>query len=125
MIDFLLISLIVITFIIVAVLAWVVLEQKKLRQDYEQLTHSVDRINKDIIGLCSAAISVDNRISENNEQLKTIFQKADEVDQNGHQYNQPYDSAIQRVRNGESIEELILHCGLSRDEAELLIRLHS
>lgn len=124
MINVLLISLVVITFILVAALVWVVLEQKKLKQDYAQLSNNIDRHNKDIAGLCSAAIFVDNRISENNEQLKAVIEQGVEVEQDEQQPNQSYGSAIQRVRNGESVEELVRHCGLSREEAELLIRLH-
>ena len=122
--NILLISLIVITFILVVALVWVVLEQKKLKQDYVQLSHNIERNNKDIAGLCSAAVSVDNRISENNEQLKAVVEQAVEVEQDEQQLNQSYGSAIQRVRNGEGVEELVHHCGLSREEAELLIRLH-
>jgi hypothetical protein len=118
MINVLLISLVVITFILVAALVWVVLEQKNLKQDYAQLSNNIERHNKDIAGLCSAAVSVDNRISENNEQLKAV------VEQDEPQLNHSYDSAIQRVRSGESVEDLVRHCGLSREEAELLIRLH-
>lgn len=124
MINTLLVSLIVITFILVAALVWVILEQEKLKQNYAQLSNNIERNNKDIAGLCSAAVSVDNRISENDEQLKAVVELAVEVEPNDPQPNQSYDNAIQRVRNGESVEELVQHCGLSREEAELLIRLH-
>lgn len=124
MINVLLISLIVIIFILVAALVWVVLEQIKLKQDYAQLSNNIERHNKDIAGLCSAALSVDNRISRNDEQLKAVVEQAIEVEQEGQQSNQSYEDAIQRVRHGESVEELVQHCGLSREEAELLIRLH-
>jgi hypothetical protein len=36
----------------------------------------------------------------------------------------PYSSAIQKVRSGASVSELMQNSGLSQDEAALLIRLH-
>lgn len=47
-----------------------------------------------------------------------------ESDVSEQQDNQPYYSAIQGVRDGATIDELMQQFGLSRDEAVLLSRLH-
>lgn len=125
MVKILLISFFVMAVILVPVLVWMILEQKKLKQEYTQLKNSLERSNNDIAGLCSAAVSVDHRISENNEQINEVLEAEVEIEQNEQPLNQVYDSAIERIRNGENVDGLVQHCGLSRDEAELLIRLHS
>lgn len=99
-------------------------ENKQLKADYNDLRGYVDRNNKDIAGLCSAAVTVDNRLSENNNQLKEMVDKVADFELQEQQTSQPYHSAIQRVRNGANAEELIQQCGVSREEAVLLIRLH-
>ena len=122
--EILLITFIIITIVIVGVLVWLVQEHKKLRQDYTILSDFVERNNRDIAGLCSAAVSVDGKLSDNNEQLNGIVEKVADFEQHEPQGSQSYHSAIQRVKNGSNAEELIEQCGLSREEAMLLIRLH-
>jgi len=124
MINVLLISSIVMTIILLAALAWLILEHRKLKQNFILLSNNVQRNNNDIAGICLAAVSVDNRISYNGQQLEVVAEKLVDSEQNGQQLNHPYSSAIEKVRQGANIEELIQQCGLSREEAELLIRLH-
>jgi len=100
------------------------LANKKLRQDFINLSGCVERNNKDIAGLCSAAVFVDSRLSDNNSQLTGIIEKVADFEQHEQPSSQPYHNAIQRARNGADAEALIQQCGLSREEAVLLIRLH-
>lgn len=109
---------------ITGVLVWLILAYKKLRQDYINLSACVERNNRDIAGLCSAAVSVDNRLSDNNAQLNGVVEKVADFELHEQQSSQPYHSAIQRVRDGADAEELIQQCALSREEAVLLVRLH-
>ena len=122
--SILLITLIIITISIAGVLVWLVFQHRKLKQDFNFLSDYVERNNRDIAGLCSAAVSVDSRLSDNNEQLNDIVEKVTDFEQHEPQASQPYHSAIQMVRNGSNAEELIQQYGLSREEAMLLIRLH-
>mgnify|MGYP003859430139 FL=1 len=110
--------------IIVAAFIWLILKYNKLRQELTVLRSDVERANKDIAGLCSAAVSVDRRLLDSGEKLKDIVEKVTDFEQHEQQTSQPYHTAIQRVRNGADAEELTQQCGLSRDEAVLLIRLH-
>ena len=122
--NILLVTFIVITIVIVGLLVWLLQELRKLKRDYLVLSNDVARNNKDIAGLCSAAVSVDTRITYNNEQLKEVAEKVTDFEQYEQQASQPYYSAIQRVRDGATVEELVQQCGLSREEAVLLMRLH-
>ena len=122
--NILLIIFLTISLLIVGLFVWLIMAHKKLRQDYIILNEHVERNNKDIAGLCSAAVSVDSRLTNNNAQLNGIVEKVADFEQYEQQSKQPYHSAIQRVRNGADAEELIQQCGLSREEAVLLIRLH-
>ena len=122
--NILFVTFLTITLVIVGVLVRLMRRYKKLRQDYIILSEHVERNNKDIAGLCSAAVCVDSRLSDNNAQLNGIVEKVTDFEQHEQQTSQPYHSAIQKVRDGADAEELIQQCGLSREEAMLLIRLH-
>ncbi len=128
--EVLLIIAIVIIVSIVIVLVWLIIEYKKLKQQITILSSEIERNNKDIAGLCTAAVSVDNRLVDSHDQLTEIVNKVTDFKQHEPQtvstpsQPQSYDDAIQRVRNGASVDELTKQCGLSQDEAVLLIRLH-
>ncbi len=97
---------------------------KRLKQKYAILSESVERNVKDIAGLCSAALHVDSKLTDSYDQLQDIAEQVAEIPEYEEPSSQPYHSAIQKVRNGADAEELIQQCGLSREEAILLIRLH-
>ncbi len=121
--NILLIFFILITIVISGVLVWLLQGHNKLKQDNIALRESLERSNKDVAGLCSAAVYVDTQISENKQQLETIEEKIFELERQK-DASHPYHTAIQKVRNGADAEELVLQCNLSQEEAILLIRLH-
>lgn len=129
--EFLLILSVVINVVVITGFVWLIIEHKKLRQLLTILSDEVERNNKDIVGLCSAAVSVDNRLVDSRDQLKNIVEKVTGFEHQEYQEHQPhedgqqsYHDAIQRVKNGADVDELIQKCRLSQDEAVLLIRLH-
>lgn len=129
--EIILVAFIVISMTTIGGLIWLIMHYKKLKQDFLRLNESVQSNNQDIAGLCSAAVFVDKRISDNLNQLKSVVEKIDELEEDQQHQNEPqissnhpYHNAIQRVRNGANSGDLIQDCGVSREEAELLIRLH-
>ena len=112
-----------IALIVIIAMVWLVFEFKKLKHEYNTLYQHLQRNDKDIAGLCSAALSVDKQQSETLQQLDGILESIAGFEQH-EQASHPYHSAIQMVRNGADTEQLIEQCGLSQEEAALLIRLH-
>ncbi len=104
-------------------LLWLVLEQRKLRNINQVLAEQIDGMSKDIAGLCSAAVTVDSRIAMSAEQVADLLDKLGDYEHKGPEAS-PYHSVIQRVRSGASEQELVKDCGLSREEAALLIKVH-
>ncbi|MCF7971097.1 MAG: DUF2802 domain-containing protein [Methylococcaceae bacterium] len=104
-------------------LLWLALEQRKLKKVNQVLTEQIDSMTKDIAGLCLAAVKVDSRIANSAEQLADLLDKLGDYEQKESEVS-PYHSVIQRVRAGASAQELIKDCGLSREEAALLIKVH-
>jgi len=106
--------------------------QKKLTQEYRFLRSQLQRSSDDVAGLCAAAIAVDKRLSESESHLNRMLEvvnapqlqrealaaAVEEEPQGG------YALAIEKIRRGAGLDELVKSCGLTRDEAVLLMRLH-
>ncbi len=127
MIEILLATLLGMTSVIVSILVWLLVQHKKLKQAYQRLEDTVERNSKDIAGLCSAAVTVDKRVLGNDQLLKNIVEKLTKYEEQNYDTGnttQFYHSAIQKIHLGATADELVRECGVSRDEAMLLIRLH-
>jgi uncharacterized membrane protein YccC len=109
--------------IVVIVLVWLVRTHLKLKRDYQVLADAVHGNNHDIADLHAAALTADGRIAATDEQISALWEKISDY-QHNEPSTHPYSLAIQKVRSGASVSELMQNSGLSQDEAALLIRLH-
>lgn len=116
--------------IMTIVLAWLMRKYRKLKLDYEDLAEIVHGLNNDFRDLYTATLAVDERIISTDmrinafdDQVSLLAQKVNEFQQT-EPSSHPYGLAIQKVRSGASVSELMQTAGLSQDEAALLIRLH-
>lgn len=121
--DIILASLGLALVLVILILIWLVFAYAKLKRELQNLKDYAERNHKDIAGLCSAAITVDTRLQERDQLIKELQQKLTQLN-TVETTAQPYHSVIQKVRSGADLNELMQNCGLSRDEAALLIRLH-
>lgn len=118
--------------LVAVVLIWLLRQQHKLKQDYRLLAEQLQRNNEDVAGLCSAAVAVDQHLAANEARLEGLIDsinayrapKPVSVASSIEDQPQGYDDAIQKIRRGAGVDELVKDCGLTRDEAVLLIRLH-
>lgn len=129
MIDYLLIAMGIAIALIIGALVWLARVYLRLKRDYQVLANTVQGNTQDIAGLCSAALTVDSRVTSNDKQLSDLLTQLAERQQNDqHQQNDqfahPYSGILHEVRSGASVNELMRNYGLSHDEAALLIRLH-
>jgi len=121
-----LLTVIVITSVFILLLLgmlWMAREVLKLKANNLRLVEQINGINNDVVGLCSAAVRVDSRIALNVKQVEGLLNKLGEYEQKEIEAL-PYHSVIQKVRAGASAQDLVKDCGLSREEAALLIKVH-
>ena len=125
MIDPLLMPLIiaVVTGVVIIALVWLARTHLKLKHDYQVLADVVHGHNNDIADLCAAALAADEHMTATDEQISGLCAKIADY-QHNEPSTHPYSLAIQKVRSGASVSELMQNSGLSQDEATLLIRLH-
>ena len=109
--------------IMVIVLFWLVRAHLKLKHDYQTLADVVRSHSNDISDLYAAAQTADGYMAATDEQISVLYAKFSDY-QHNEPSTHPYSLAIQKVRSGASVSELMQNSGLSQDEAALLIRLH-
>lgn len=122
----------VLLLLIAIVLIWLWRGQQKLRREVQTLTAQLQRSSDDLVGLCSAAVVVDQRLALNESRLNGMQEKSCEpqaqLSQEGvtvaEQQGQGYELAIEKIRQGAKVDDLVKSCGLTHDEALLLMRLH-
>lgn len=122
--DFFQVIVLAVLSLIMTLLVWLIFAYLKLKRQYLALQEEVSNHNRDISGLCSAAISVDGRISDANDLLSVLDAKIAEFEQLQQSAEEPYQNVIEEVRRGVDVKELMQKFSISRDEAVLLIRLH-
>lgn len=110
---------------------WLSRRYVKLKNEYEDLAEFVHTLNNEFRDLYNATLAVDERmratdlrINAVDGQIDRLAEKINDIQQN-ESASHPYSQAIQKVRRGASVSELMQTSGLSQDEAALLIRLHS
>jgi len=111
-------------------LVWLVPSHRRLQRKQRALQDFVQRNSQDIAGLCSAAVTVDDHLRSNAQQMLELLDKIGREQHTVHEQQEeqparPYSNAIESARSGADIEELMQDYGLSHDEAVLLIRLHA
>lgn len=80
-------------------------------------------MNRDLSGVCAAAINVDRRLYENDGQMKNLLKQLENFE-HPEQDAHPYHSAISKVKSGVDPQSLAEECGFSQGEAELMVRLY-
>ncbi|GAB4264357.1 MAG: hypothetical protein Kow0065_15090 [Methylomicrobium sp.] len=104
-------------------LVWLTIEHFKLKRNYRAIAEHLNNHNRDIVGLCTASVGIDNRLLQMEMAIDDLAKKIADFEQREEEAK-PYHAIIQRVRNGADAAELMQKFGISRDEAGLLIRLH-
>ncbi|MGR9054120.1 MAG: DUF2802 domain-containing protein, partial [Gammaproteobacteria bacterium] len=110
-------------FVLTAWNAWLTFAYLKLKREIRFLNARVEGHNSDIAGLCSAAVTVDSRLTGADDLLKNLAAKLSEAE-TGEAAEQSYQHVLESVRQGADEAELMQRFDISRDEAALLIRLH-
>lgn len=108
------------------VLLAIVLRRHLQRMDAERLTleQRVEQLARDLVGFRQGTIGMGEELNVLRDQLKRLQDRQQQVEQQDSQAL-PYNQAARLVGMGASMEDLTQACGLSRAEAELVLKLHA
>jgi len=84
----------------------------------------LEGIRQDLRGLCAGAVGADERIARVEQTARRLRERQEQLElrDNGERL---YSQAIRMVHRGADADELVSVCGLSRNEAELIVMMHS
>lgn len=106
----------------VALLAWASARRWRiLAARYET---GLVELRQDVRGLCAGAVGVDERIARIEQTGRRLKERQEQLElrDSGERL---YSQAIRMVHKGSSPDELVSVCGLSPNEAELIMMMHS
>lgn len=115
----------VLVIVVLIALVWLVRKHFKLMRDHEELAEFTHNLNNEFRELASLTPLLDERIAWMASRIDQLTEKINApAPLQNEPSSHPYSQAIQKVRSGASVGELMQSSGLSQDEAALLIRLH-
>lgn len=116
--------------LLVAVIVALLIISMRSKSQLQQLQQIQTTLQTDLRALCNAAVQMGERVNRNENELKALQQRQQElgVRQDNLVQNESqevsFDQAIKLARKGSSVEELMEICNLSRGEAELIAMMH-
>jgi len=104
-------------------------QQRRLQRQQLTLLTQLEQQQKDMRALLQSSTQVGERVGRLERATKQLASRQEEQglrgrDRGDEEYDIAYAQAIKLVRKGASVEELVDICGLARDEAELIMRMH-
>ncbi len=104
--------------------AWIWRRQREMEKRLHEYLHCQQHQQLDIAGLCAAAIRVDERLLDLGRSIGEMHEWAQGMARSVGQEMHSYQEAIERIGQGAGVDDLVDECGLTREEAALLIRMH-
>jgi hypothetical protein len=95
--------------------------RRSMARDTQRVFEQLDLIQGELHGLAESVAVIAGRLEALNDKLTTTTQMAPAQGVSG---PRAYESAIRLAQRGVPSEDLMSQCGLSRHEADLLVRLH-
>jgi Protein of unknown function (DUF2802) len=95
--------------------------RQSMARDTQRVFEQLDLIHGELHGLAEAAAVIASRLDALNDKVAMNMQLAPVQGTSG---QRAYENAIRLAQRGVSPDDLVSQCGLSRHEADLLVRLH-
>lgn len=91
---------------------------RRLREHGQRL----EALQEDVRALCAGAVGVDERMARMEHRARRLTERQEQIElrDNG---DRLYAQAVRMVEKGAGADELVSVCGLSRGEAELMVRM--
>lgn len=105
-------------------LSWLWRRFKRLERECQECRQGQERLLRDLADLCTTAARTDEQVRDLTSRLGAVQAWVQERQDQASEGELTYQTAIERIRQGADVEELVESLGFSREEAALLIRLH-
>lgn len=96
---------------------------QRARRHLSEQNRELERMQAQLRALAAGAAGMAGALARVEQQLRRMGDRQQELELRS-PGEQLYEHALQLIRDGADAEELMNRCGLVRDEAELLLRMH-
>lgn len=96
---------------------------RRTRRNLAEQGRQLERMQAQVRALAAGAAGLAGALARVEQQLRRVGDRQQNLELRS-PGEQVYDHALQLIRDGADVEELMNRCGLVRDEAELLLRMH-
>lgn len=96
---------------------------RRARRNLVEQGRELERMQAQVRALAAGAAGLAGALARVEQQLRRVGDRQQNLELRS-PGEQVYDHALQLIRDGADVEELMNRCGLVRDEAELLLRMH-
>lgn len=97
--------------------------QRRLSRELSTVRQQLKVIENELRALYAGAAGVGSHLARVESKLGNLSYRQDQMDVHDPTI-QTYNQAIEMAQRGASVNDLMKRCGLLREEAELLVRLH-
>ncbi len=115
------VGLVAVVAAVAAAAAFMLLRRQRaamLQRDQELAT-----LKEEMRALCTGAVGLDQRMASVEQRARQLKERQEQIELR-EQGERLYPQAIRMVQQGAGVDELISVCGLSRNEAELIVMMH-
>jgi hypothetical protein len=91
---------------------------RRLREQGQRL----EVLQEDLRALCAGAVGVDERMARMEKRARRLTERQEQMELRD-SGDRLYAQAVRMVEKGAGVDELVSVCGLSRGEAELMVRM--
>jgi type II secretory pathway component PulJ len=116
-------ALAIVAAISVSAAALVLVLVRRQRTSLVQRDLELAGLKEEMRALCAGAVGLDQRMAAVEQRGRQLKERQEQIELR-EQGDRPYPQAIRMVQNGASVDELVSVCGLSRNEADLIVMMH-
>jgi len=106
-----------------AALALALVQVRRQGAVLSQRDQELASLKEEMRALCAGALGLDQRMAAVEQRGRQLKERQEQIELR-EQGDRPYPQAIRMVQNGAGVDELVSVCGLSRNEADLIVMMH-
>ena len=113
----------IITVVVFAACLVLAVKMNRFRRELNEAQRRIESLQNDMRALYTGAAGMGNHLARIESRIHNLSDRQEKLDDKD-VVGQSFNEAITLAQRGVNVDELMKRCGLTREEAELMVRLH-